>query len=162
MSLASLGVSDVLDLVYFTCFDKAFHQRQVATGIEEEARSVQRGVALRIFSAMLGPFEDKATQEPPINRAISKYGGDAIAKLMIIYIREPFKTFFVGDMCSFVDSMGDLLRRFGQVDPMMAKTFLVRGVHNDLIKRIWRVVRQDIPGNELPTALHESLDSISQ
>lgn len=162
ISLASLGVSDVMDFVYFSCFDKVFHQRQVARGIAEEARSTQRGVALRIFAAMLEPFDDKATQEPPITRAISKYGHDAIARLMITYIREPFRDFFAQGVCSFVDSMSSLVRCFGQVDRMIAKTFLVRGVHNELIKRMWKVIRQDVPGNEVPTAFHESLASISQ
>lgn len=151
-----------MDLVYFIYFDKEFERRQTATQPSGEGRHIQRGVALRIFSTMVEQFEDETTQVPPIRRAISKYGCDYIARRMLAYMREPFKDFFWKGLHSFIDSLSPLIRFFGQAEPAMAKAFMEKGVHGALIQRMWRVVCQELPGDEVAIAYHESLASISQ
>lgn len=153
-----------MNLVYFIYFDKEFESRQNAIRIRPagESRHIQRGVALRIFGVMLEPFEDNSTQGPLVRRAISKYGCDHIARQMLVYVREPFRDFFGRGLHSFIDGLSPLIRLFGQAEPVMAKAFMDKGVHGALIKRVWKVIRQDLPGEEVPIAYHESLASISQ
>lgn len=158
LSLTSLNASDIVDLVYFICFDPAFQRRQLGTTTRDRTLLLEQ--ALRVFVVITEPFEDRAIQTPPVRRAVTKYGYTQIAKQTLAYLKDPFLD-LAGGPCSSLDNMGVLIRCLAQIDLVMARVFVEHGVHSAAIQRAWKVIRENISDDETFAAYHESLASIS-
>lgn len=125
------------------------------------SKTLIRRMCLRTFLMTERHFNKRDIQEPPIRRAIARYGCTSIARQLASFLKVPLDGNLRLSPESFVRSIGPLIICVYLVDPKIGEAYIDCGVYRALIRYIWLVVKSDLGEEEEQSALYFSLASLN-